>query len=388
MDMNLKRFVLSGWTLSCYMVTILYSQPTTITQLQLFPSSPQILKKIETGTGWHGTAPAIENGDSPQSLPRILTDPTFLKECGFRTLWRQGFSRGPTTAASVAILEFGDTSGAYSLFSVQTDQQIRAEQIGDQSFSSPDGLWLWQANLVVHISNKNQLRKPHPTLMELGKLVSKLIGQRAEVPNLVKQLPSHNRIPGSSRYFLGPKSFQRLDLPVHVANLGFDIGAEISSAEYQVSNKRARLLLISYPTPQMARRFYDKLQDSRQVLKSPSPTDRVYTKRTGPLLALLLHLDDDAAAKDILDSILYSASLTWDQVPPQEEVAGYLRTIVRGIMLTGALLLLTLGAGVAFGIIRLTVKRWVPIQIFDRPQDISIIQLQLNVPPYRPAGKN
>lgn len=381
------RYILCGGILVLSLATAVHPQPSSITTIQIFPSPAQILKKLESSAGWRSLGSATESADPARSAAALSFDPGVLRECGLRAFWQQDFSRGKINI-SLEILDFGDSSGAYSLFSIQSGRRIRSEVIGDQGFSSPNGLWLWQSNLVVHISEKDPAKRTPANLLEIGKLVSRLIGQRAELPNLVKQLPSHNQVPGSPRYFLGPQSFQRLEAPVQVANLGFNLGAEASSAEYQVPNGKARLLLMSYPTPQMARKFYVRLQDPQQILQNASPTDRVYAKRTGPLLALLFRLNDETAAQEILGSIHYSASLTWDEVPPQEEVASYLRTIVRGIILTGVLLLLTLGAGIAFGIIRLTVKRWVPIQIFDRPQDIAIIQLQLNVLPPRRKDKD
>lgn len=378
--MKAKRYVAYGF-LWLFLIPGLQTQrqSATVTTIQLFPSIPDILDKIAKNSLWRPKAPAVILQAPLASVPDLRVDALLLKECGMRTFWRQEFTRGKTTAA-VEIFDFGDSSGAVSLFSLQNDITAHPENLGDQGFSRSSELWFWQANLVVRIADKSSSQKLNPQLLNLGHRISKLIGQRTELPILVKQLPSHNQIPGSLRYFLGAQGAQQSRLPLKIPNLGFSMGAEMASAEYRISDVKMTLLLINYPTPQIARKYHAQLRDPGEVFLNSDGEGQLFSKRTGPYLALLLHAGDETAAREILDAIHYSASLTWDQMPPEDEVASYLRTILGGIMLTGALLLLTLGTGIVLGIIRLTVKRWVPVQIFDRPQSIALIQLRLNEP--------
>lgn len=147
-------------------------------------------------------------------------------------------------------------------------------------------------------------------------------------------------------------------------------------------------MLLSYPTPQLARKFYTDMKDARSLLLDPSPTNTIFSKRSGPLIAVLFGTLTEAEANTLLQAIQYSANLTWDELPPGEEVAAYLRRVKQSILLTGALLLFTIGAGVVFGLIRVAVKRWLPISIFDRPEQVELTQLRLwerSAPPPPPA---
>lgn len=349
---------------------------TFVATIRLFPSPQEILNKLGSTTRWKAKGPATstENLSSPP-VGLSLSSP-FLKECGFKSLWQENFTRG-RQSVSVQIFELGDSSGAFSFYSIQNPPEGHLEEPGDLSISTPNDLWLWQANLVVHIVDPNHSGKLHPQLLEIGKELSKLIRQRAELPNIVKQLPLRNQIPASVRYALGPQGFENLKIPLQGSRLGLGMGAEISTAKYQFDDRTGQLLLINYPTPQMARKYTAGMQDPRSLLLNPGSSESVYFKRTGPIIAVLFGPLTEPEANKLLEVIHYTANLTWDEPPPGEEVAAYLQKVKQSIILTGVLLLITTGAGVIYGLIRVAVKRWVPIAIFDRPENVELTQLRL-----------
>ena len=368
-----------------------HSEDTLVTTIKLFPSPKEILNKIGATAHWRaqGSLVGTETLRSPDiGLP---VSPILLKECGFRSFWQGIYERGPR-AVSVKIFELGDPSGAYSLYTIQVQPDAHAEPTGDQATSTPNDLWLWQANLVIHIHDQTASGKAKTQLLDLGREVSALVRQHAELPNLVKRLPFHNQVSGTSRYAVGPQGFSDLKIPLQTAKLGLEMGAEVSVARYQFPNTQGQLLLLSYPTPQLARKFYTDMKDARSLLLNPSPTSTIFSKRSGPLIALLFGTLSEAEANTLLQTIQYSANLTWDEVPPGEDVAAYLRRVRQSIMLTGALLLFTIGAGVVFGFIRVAAKRWLPISIFDRPEEVELTQLRLwertvHPPPTAPPSK-
>lgn len=155
------------------------------------------------------------------------------------------------------------------------------------------------------------------------------------------------------------------------------MGAEVSTAKYQLDNQTVQLVLISYPTPQMARKYEIVLQDPRRLTDFSGAPVKIFSKRSGPLVALVLNAANENQAEQLLKTVQYTANFTWNQPLPEEEIAAYMRTIVRGIMLTMALLLFTLGAGIVLGLLRLGAKLWLPFHIFDRPEDVEMIQLHL-----------
>ncbi|MBZ5535504.1 MAG: hypothetical protein LAO31_06075 [Acidobacteriia bacterium] len=366
------------------------AEETFVTTIKLFPSPKEILSTLGATAHWRaqGSAVGTDNLGSIENGPSI--SPVLLKECGIRSFWQGSYERGPRSV-SVQIFEMGDSSGAYSLYTIQVQPGGHPETTGDQASSTDNDLWLWQANLVVHIQDQKSSGKANAQLLEIARAVSTLIRQHAELPNLVKRLPFHNQVSGSSRYAVGPQGFSNLKIPLETSKLGLEMGAEVSMAKYQFPTTEGQLLLLSYPTPQLARKFYTNMKDAHSLLLNPSPTSTIVSKRSGPLIAVLFGTLSEAEAKTLLQAIQYTANLTWDEMPPGVEMAAYLLRVKQSIMLTGALLLITFGVGVVFGLIRVAAKRWLPISIFDRPEVVELTQLRLwersAPPPTGPPSK-
>jgi hypothetical protein len=114
----------------------------------------------------------------------------------------------------------------------------------------------------------------------------------------------------------------------------------------------------------------------------PQPQDTAtsplfLTKRSGPLVAVVTGAISPREAKALLASVNYDAEVTWNQrtgLSPRDNVGGLLVGVVT---LTGLILGLAVVAGVAFGGIRIIAKRLFPDRVFDRSQDVEIIELKL-----------
>jgi len=85
-------------------------------------------------------------------------------------------------------------------------------------------------------------------------------------------------------------------------------------------------------------------------------------------------LRDATIAKSILDGVNYESQVTWDQPRPDLSLRQVVLTIFTFI---GIALLFTFIAGLSFGGLRLFVKARYPNRVFDRPEDMEIIQLKL-----------
>ena len=83
---------------------------------------------------------------------------------------------------------------------------------------------------------------------------------------------------------------------------------------------------------------------------------------------------DPSVAKAILDGVNYETQVTWDQPRPDISLPDLILTIFTGI---GIALLFTVVIGLSFGGVRVFVKSRFPDRVFDRPQDMEIIQLKL-----------
>jgi hypothetical protein len=85
----------------------------------------------------------------------------------------------------------------------------------------------------------------------LAEILSRNILGRSQMPAISNRLPSANLIPGCEEYILDAANIQKVE-GVDPSALGFDVSAEATTAEYRITGKIVRLLLVLYPTQQIA----------------------------------------------------------------------------------------------------------------------------------------
>jgi len=134
-----------------------------------------------------------------------------------------------------------------------------------------------------------------------------------------------------------------------------------------VNGTRAHVVLLMYPTQQLAKKYEE------QWAREPND-DPAFRKRVGPLIALVRGSRDASVAKSILDGVNYESQVTWDQPRPDLSLRQVILTIFTFI---GIALLFTVVVGLSFGGVRIFVKAKYPDRVFDRPEDMEIIQLKL-----------
>ena len=122
-----------------------------------------------------------------------------------------------------------------------------------------------------------------------------------------------------------------------------------------------------YPTQQVAKKYEDQWTEA-------GPNESAFRKRVGPLVGWVRGSRDPGVAKTILDDVNYESQVTWDQPRPDLSLRQVILTIFTFI---GVALVFTLMVGLSFGGLRIFVKTKYPQQIFDRPEDMEIIQLKL-----------
>ena len=76
----------------------------------------------------------------------------------------------------------------------------------------------------------------------------------------------------------------------------------------------------------------------------------------------------------------YEAEVTWNEATSLSKRDNIGNLIVAVFALIGIILLISLIFGVFFGGIRIVAKRFFPNKVFDRPEEMEIIQLHLEEP--------
>ena len=173
-------------------------------------------------------------------------------------------------------------------------------------------------------------------------------------------------VQGSEKYAVDAPGIGR-NLDVDPQMLGFDDSVEVATADYRVNGKVAHLLLLMYPDQQLAKKYEDQWTAS-------DADGGASRKRIGALLAIVRGSHDPAVTKAVLDGVNYETQVTWDQPRPDISLRDVILTIFSFI---GIALLFTVVVGLSFGGVRIFVKARYPDRVFDRPEDMEIIQLKL-----------
>jgi len=201
-------------------------------------------------------------------------------------------------------------------------------------------------------------------------------------PPIPNYLPTHDLIPGTEKYALGPAAFRialsTLNRPEYQAlseNAGFSSGAEAMFAQYQKQGDAAVVLLIDYPTPQLAGLHWKHLE---QALPSSANADRTSIERKGTLLAIVLAPTSRAYAARLRDAVNYETQVTWNE-PTHTITDPPITTVLAKIIIaTGVFMLVAIVFGVAFGGVRVLLKSLFPGKVFDRPEQMDVLQLGLS----------
>jgi hypothetical protein len=166
--------------------------------------------------------------------------------------------------------------------------------------------------------------------------------ENSPLPNLPLYLPEHE-IPNTERYVGGPEALKLFFPGIQPSLAGFRYGAEAVVADYPSG---LRMALFSYPLPAAAR------DRAAEFSKIPD----AFVKRTGPLVAVVLHPTNGNLAEALLAKVRYQATVTTGQ-PPKSRKDDPADLLLNIFYLIGILILLCLASGIMFGLIRLFVIR-------------------------------
>jgi hypothetical protein len=207
------------------------------------------------------------------------------------------------------------------------------------------------------------------------------------LPPIRTYLPEEGKAPFTEHYALGPAGFQdaarslgQADAATLVEQAGFNSGAEAMFARYKSGKDGATLLLIEYPTPQLAELHLKHMQRAILALKNGASVER-----KGSLLSILLAPSSQEYAEKLRNAVNYETQVTWSEPSTTATDPPIISTLVKIIIATGVFMGVTLVFGVAFGGVRIITKRLFPGKVFDRKNQVEVLQLGLSSKPIDPT---
>jgi hypothetical protein len=277
----------------------------------------------------------------------------------------------------VKAASFADASGAYGAFTFYKLPQMLTEQFGDQGASLNESVLFYRGNVLVQAKLDRVTAMSAAELRELSDAIPLPSGPSRNLPTLPQYLPKQAYVKNSAKYVLGPLALNSIGAPIPAGTVDFARSAEVTEGRYQTSNGTATLLLISYPTPQIAaerQRAFEALNQNPPAQQDASMAAPFTLKRSGPIVALVAGQISAGEAKSLLASIHYDADVTWSQDTTFTNRLGSL--LVNIVVFCAILIGLALVAGLAFGGFRILARRLLPGRL-DKGEDVEILQLKL-----------
>lgn len=320
--------------------------------------------------GWQQTA--AKQADAVELERLVGEQAPLLREYGARRGEQATYRRG-RAACRVTLLEMQDRSGAYGVFTLLRSGAVPLA-LGEGGAGTARSVIFYQGNYFVMVGGSvdaGQLRSLAGYLEQQG-------GPQASLPNLPAFLPREGLLAGSDRYVLGPLALARV-APLAAGDwVGFAYGAELEAARYRVAEEQATLLLISYPTPQIASA---RLRDFQRLFNLGGTGDAsrplAYARRQGTLVLFVAGLGTERQANTLMDGVRYEVSLSWSDPLPVASDEDWARTVVNLFIGTGMFLLVAIGAGLTLAALRLAVSRIFPGKGFGRAKDSELLLLNL-----------
>jgi len=328
-------------------------------------------------SGWQMAGSAQASKDPGAADP---VDAAVLKEYGFTDFESATYTRGDGRKLTLKTARFQDSSGAYGAFTYYKLPQMLVEKIGDQAASLNERVLFYRGNVLVDAVFDKLNVMSAAELRELAGQLPSLGGNSAKLPGLPAYLPRAGYVKNTAKYVVGPVTLRKLEAPIPAELIDFAAGAEVVLGRYQTAGGDATLILVNYPTNQIAADHLQKLESARQQSGSSQgiATGRpFFDKRTGPILVIASGSLSQGEAKSLLAAVNYDADVTWNENTYLTKKDNLANLLVNIIVLCGILILFAAVAGLAFGGIRIFIRRILPEKVFDEPERGDFISLHL-----------
>jgi hypothetical protein len=301
-----------------------------------------------------------------------------LQESGLTTTEERVYRNGEKEI-NLNLYKFKDPTGAYQYFTQISSPAHRPYAFGDEAAFDASTGDILVGNLVVLVGSATEL-KPEE-LAGLDKSLQSKADHRP-YPPLKAYLPAKDRIFGTQKFSAGPVGFRNAIYQIDQGafrglgnEVGFNSGVETMLAKYQSGKETAALLLLEYPTPQIAEQHLHHLE---KAIPAAAKQAGVNVERKGSMLSLVFDASSKEYAQKLRDAVDYETQVTWNETGHAATDPPIVVVLVKILVFTLMFLGLATGLGILFGGARILVKRMFPGKVFDRPQDIEVLQMGLS----------
>jgi hypothetical protein len=301
----------------------------------------------------------------------------FGKEAGEREFSMCVYKAGDSVTG-IWVGRYHDPSSAFEVYTSRLRGGMVPTNLGQASAFDKDGVIILEGSLVL--SSTANVSKD-----DLGALVKAIEAgsEKGPLPPVRTYLPAMGRALGTERYALGPEAMRaalvelgQSDMAVLVDATGFSSGAEAMLARYTSPGKGSGVLvLLEYPTPQLAEQHIHHLDE---LLPAATKQAGTVIERKGSLLSMVLAPSSAEYATNLRTAVDYETQVTWNEASQTATDPPITSVMVKILIGTGVFMVAAVVLGIAFGGVRVVTKRFFPGKVFDRQNQMEVLQLGLS----------
>ena len=294
--------------------------------------------------------------------PLRPVDEAIFAEFGFEEGERARYVTPDRRSVEISASRFEDPTGAFAAFQWLQPPGGKDGGYGQRALKSGDRTLIQFGNYLVEMRGAEPVDEHVEVMLAFLPRI-----QMSADPPVLEYVPREQLVPNSQRHILGPATLEKLaaEIPPSVAAFRFD--AEAQYARYQSPEGDLRMLLFSYPTPQIARGQLEEFQ------KLPG----VVSKRAGPLVAAVVSPPSADEAERLLARVRYRAEITLHHrnLTRSETLWTLLTDIIIFCLLLAGLMIV---GGVLVASTRMLATRYAPESMFATPEDSGIVRLKID----------
>jgi len=319
------------------------------------PSAPPLLPPAFAA--FSQTAPPAAATPDP-------ADAAVLHEFGLAQSASAGYASA-SQRLTLRAYRFADATGAYGAFTFFRQPEMRAGGFGHEGAAAGDRYLFWNGTTVVVATFAHPAAGEKTAISSLAAMIPSVGGAAGVPPSLPHYLPAAQLEAGSVKYAIGPVAYAHMGSPLPVSAVDFSLDTEVVTAHY---GPEGTLTLLLYPTPQIAGAHLKSIDGL-------APSAGVFTKRAGPLVAVVSGSASPQLAQRLLDAVHFNDYVTINHPEGYVPETVKLYRLLMGItmlvvILFSAALILGLFFGGGRAVIR--VLRGKPISAVSEEEFISL----------------
>ncbi len=228
--------------------------------------------------GWTEAGPARTTSDAARADAAY---PAVLKEYGFVSSETVTYTRGDGRRLTIKAARFNDATGAYGAFTFYRQPAMGTERIGTKAASANQRILFFRDNVLIDANFDRLTEMSAAELRELAGMLPAAKGAAENLPTLPQYLPKTDAVENSVKYILGPQALLAAKAPVTAEQIDFSHDPEILIQDYSSKSGPLTLMLVQYPTPQIAGERLRVLQNTQ------SSPNALLVRRSGPLVDIV-----------------------------------------------------------------------------------------------------